>query len=378
MAVGLSGHRENVGVVRAGGVGPSVGRVAAAAAAPLSLEQFHKTVTEPIEDIHIGYELARCGCNCWFCPGCCIGKGYKLRAELVPLLKTFQGLLMISLTVDPQLFTTPKNAYLYMRERRCVSVTMQDLRRSGHLHSARYFYVVEWQKETEQAHFHVLLDASFVPHKELQAMWSKHRPSWAGSPSQDRPGFGWAWISKPRFVGGALHAARYATKYLIKTPESGFPEWVLSMGGENRVKRFGTSRPFWDRPAVSPSANSKSKREPGEPYAFRIAGCEETSTLFEVRGSANCITGEVAEYRRWVDRLTLPSWRLRDVPDARGEDGRRRLVLANSVKEALRQIEQATGSSVQRMNRSSSPKELEEWAQRKRSRPRRDTCRRAS
>jgi len=276
-----------------------------------------------------------------------VQKGYRLRSELVPILETFGGLLMISLSVDPSLFRSPKDAYLYMRKRRCLALTMQDLRRASCLFSPRYFYVVEWQKETLQAHFHVLLDASFVPHELLLASWSKHRPAWAGPPVASRPAFGTAWISKPRFAGGPVHAARYATKYLIKVPENGFPDWVLEMGADERVKRYSTSRPFWGREAKpASSVAAKRRRGRGASYSTRIAGCEETSTLFEVRGLADLATGEVNEYRLWLSELSLPSWRLSDVPDARGKEGTRRLVLADSVCEVLQRLHAATGSRV--------------------------------
>ena len=179
------------------------GRGRPPATAPRSLEYFRNSVTGAFTPAFQGYEVAKCRCDVWFCPDCCKVKGYKLRAELVPIIETFDGLLLVSLTVDPTLFNSPKAAFLYMLERRCVSHTVQDLRRGGCLHSKRYFYVIEWQARTEQAHFHVLLDASFIPFEPLLASWSKHRPAWAGPVVGDRPAFGTVFISKPSFEGGA-------------------------------------------------------------------------------------------------------------------------------------------------------------------------------
>jgi hypothetical protein len=40
-----------------------------------------------------------------------------------------------------------------------------------------------------------------------------------------------------------MHAARYATKYLLKPPEGGYPEWVWKFPGN--IKKHGSSRGFW-------------------------------------------------------------------------------------------------------------------------------------
>ena len=193
-----------------------------AAATSDSLESNENTVTTSQPRLR-RFELSACGCGCWFCGPCSVGKGLRLRAELIPILETFKGLVLVSLTVDASLFASPKDAFLYMVERRCVSRTAQDLRRAGHLHTRRYFYVVEWQRRTEQAHFHVLLDASFIPHADLLRSWSKHRPAVAGPVDGNRPPFGTVWLSVAEFAGGAAHAARYVTKYLTKPPRGGFP-----------------------------------------------------------------------------------------------------------------------------------------------------------
>lgn len=223
------------------------------------LEYFHNTVTPPGNEHGARYEVAKCGCRVWFCEDCCIQQGMKLRERLIPVLETFEGLIMVSLTVDPELFPDPKTAYYYTMDNRCISVTTQDLYRWNHLNTRRYFYVVEWQKNTEQAHYHILYDSTYIPFTSLLASWSKHRPDEAGPVIGKRPAFGTVTFSVSKFAS-PLHAARYATKYLIKVPEYGFPGWVLEMGKERRIRRYSTSRGFW---------GTKSTRRDKEPTTTR-------------------------------------------------------------------------------------------------------------
>ena len=166
------------------------------------LEYYHNTVTPPVNEHGVRYEVAKCHCRCWFCPDCCVLMGYNLRNRLIPALETFNGLMMVTLTIDPELFPDPKTAYLYTMDNRCISVTTQNLDRWNHLHSRRYFYVVEWQEHTEQAHYHVLYDASFILKTDLDKAWSKHRPKNAGPIQENRPAFGMTRFSKRAFEGG--------------------------------------------------------------------------------------------------------------------------------------------------------------------------------
>jgi hypothetical protein len=267
------------------------------------LEHNHNTVTGGVGGFGGGFEVAKCRCRCWFCPECCRVMGYELRMRLIPVLETFSGLLMVTLTVDPSLFSDPESAYSYMRERRCIGRTVQDLLRWGHLRSRRYFYVVEWQKRTEQAHFHVLLDAEFVPWGELLRSWSKHRPPNAGAVVGDRPGFGTVLISMPQFGGGPVHAARYATKYLTKVPQQGFPEWVVYSGRDSRIRRYSTSRGFWGSVSKRQNKGGKTRERDRKTYAERMSSCGRTVNVFEVHEVADRDTGEVSVTREWRGQI---------------------------------------------------------------------------
>lgn len=185
------------------------------------------------------WEVRACRCKCWYCPGCCEVMGRRLVGRLIPVLETFQGLMMLTLTIDPKLFDGPEAAYRYVRDKRAVAELVRALHRRGVLHSKRYFYVIEWQRQTEMPHFHVLVDATFIPFELLCDLWGRNRPEGAPPVVGNVPEFGHVRISKPRFHS-PQHAARYACKYLKKYPPQGYPEWVRKYAGQ--IRRFQHSR----------------------------------------------------------------------------------------------------------------------------------------
>jgi hypothetical protein len=316
---------------------------------PNLLEYFQNSVTNPGNEHGAHYEVSKCRCESWFCPDCCKIMGYKLRARLIPVLGTFQGLFMVTLTVDPLLFPDPKTAYLYMQKRRCIGRTTQDLDRLKYIYSRRYLYVVEWQKNTEQAHFHILLDASYIPWDSLLASWSKHRPPEAGAVVGNRPAFGTVLFSAPKFDSNPLYAARYATKYLIKTPEYGFPDWVLDMGKERRIRRFDTSKGFWGNPAKPHSKNPYPKRTPqAKSYRERLTLCGNGVNIIEIASVLDPSTGEVKTIRQWVGKLDVEARKVIEKLFDPGNPKRsRRSLLAQSPGHAKQIIEAAAGKKIQ-------------------------------
>ena len=321
------------------------GAAPAARSRPSSLEYSQNVVTD--EDGSKRYVVARCGCDCWYCKECCEVKGYNLRARLIPALQAFKGLMMLTLTVDPELLPSPQAAYLHVRKRRAISRLMQDLDRAGWLHSRRYFYVVEFQKDTLQTHFHVLIDATFVPKDAIEESWGKNRPRSAGPVLDNRPPFGIVRFSQRKFSGGPVHAGRYASKYLVKVPDYGWPPWVMSMGVIQRVPRYGTSRRFWGtsgRPRAT--TDPRASRAAGLPYKQRIAECGAASNVFVRVERVDHGTGEVTECSRWLGRVDLD---LRDVPalgTALGIRNRRREVRAGGLRECVAALVEAAGRPV--------------------------------
>ena len=188
------------------------------------------------------YYVQACGCKCWFCPDCCRSLGLKLRDRLVEVLESFQSLQMWTFTIDPLLFESPELAFEHVRKKRSLSELVRALKKRHHLISKRYFYVLEWQKITEMPHWHMLLETKHLPFEFACMVWNRNRPKELGPPEGERPGFGSVRFSAPIFSNHE-HAANYATKYLIKHPDHGYPDWVLDMKG--RVHRYGASRGFW-------------------------------------------------------------------------------------------------------------------------------------
>lgn len=336
--------------------GPAVGRGSAARL----LEYLQNTVTRE-NGFHghgsARYQVAKCGCDCWFCAECYEVKGYKLRARLIPILQTFRGIMMLSLTVDPTLFACPLDAYLYLCDERCVSKTMQDLRRAKCVHSGRYFCVLEWQERTEQTHFHVLIDATFVAFELLLRAWSKHRPASAGPVVGTRPSFGTVVFSKRNFEGGAVHAARYATKYLVKVPDYGFPSWLLDMGDERRVRRYTASKRFWGT-EPQPKVEPKKKRQTcPKKYRERIEDCGDTFNIFAKRETVNDFTGEIDDRLIYIGRVFADDDLLSKINDGENPKRRRRRdVSARSLDELTGQLERVTDQPVRWIHGGPRPK----------------------
>ncbi|HLL89103.1 MAG TPA: hypothetical protein VK324_07345 [Tepidisphaeraceae bacterium] len=281
------------------------------------------------------YEIACVGCRSWFCKDCCTGRGLTLRERLVDVLATFTGRMMWTFTIDPTLFSSPAAAYAYVREKRCISNVMRRLRDRGHLHSNRYICVVEWQRETEMPHFHVLADASFIPFQLVCDLWNRYRPELAGPVQGARPGFGSVRFSAPRFAD-ARHAACYCCAYLIKYPQHGYPAWVLDhrpkAGVRVQVHRYATSRGFWGTAAdpddaADPAAveqepqgndlvdDAEDADDDGSTIRERLAKCGQRTVVLRLVPCVDPYTGELVTRREFVARLNVP---LPDVVAAAG------------------------------------------------------------
>lgn len=199
------------------------------------------------------FELVACKCKCRFCPDCAKRLGLVLRERLKSVLATFQSVQMWTLTIDPTLFGDEEEAYRYVRNKRAISELVRALKKAGHLKTERYFVVAEFHK-SGWVHFHLLVEASFIPFELVCEIWNRNRPADLAPPDGKRPGFGSVRFSvgkgsrKGEFVN-FHHAANYVVKYLTKSPSDGWPDWVLKFDGQ--VHRFQTSRGFWGEPAKS-------------------------------------------------------------------------------------------------------------------------------
>jgi len=309
------------------------------------LEHFNNVVTKPVNEHGDRYEIAKCRCNSWFCTDCCKTKGYNLRARLIPILETFRGLIMVTLTIDPELFPDPETAYRYVKDKRCISVLAQALDRRGYLASRQYFYVVEWQKDTQQAHWHILFDSTYIPWEVLFELWSSNRPKHAGPVKDDRPPFGTVHFSAPKFAS-PVHAARYATKYLTKVPEHGFPDWVLDMGKNRRICRYGKSRGFWRTPSRPATEPKRTRAKSSKTYRERIATCGDSVNVFEMKEHLDRETGEITTKRVWLGQAEANASIIDRLWDPGEPARRRRSLLARSPMDVRRIIERLTGQEM--------------------------------
>ena len=168
------------------------------------------------------------------------------------------------------------------------------------------------QAGTLMAHYHLLLDADYIPHDDGQSRWDLFRPASAGPVEPGRPGFGWAFVSSVEFATRE-HAAHYACKYLLKQPEKGFPDWVLDSHGE--VKRYWTSKGFYktdgdekkigtaeigagNKEDESGTANAKVQTTIRE----RIAKCGKGTVLLQLYDAAS-IDNDVCLKPAFVERF---------------------------------------------------------------------------
>lgn len=246
------------GVPDRGGAPPVGGGTTGGDAGAAYLEPVGKHCDNEEHEPKPFFEVRPCRCRSWFCPHCCTGKGLTLRERLIPIVQTFTALQMWTFTLDPKLFNNPADAFSHVRQTRALGNVIRKLRRWGFLHSARYFYVVEWQKNG-MPHFHVLLDASHIPVEKVREAWNAYIPK--GFERASLPaGLGWVKFSAPRFKSPE-HAAHYACKYLIKYPQEGYPDWVLD---SHDIHRYGTSRGFWGQSDELEDLDDETEASPEE------------------------------------------------------------------------------------------------------------------
>lgn len=221
-----------------------------------------------------------------------VGKALSLRADLLKAVKTFQGVFMLTLTIDPKIFNDPAAEFAYVADKRCVAKLVAALRRessSAKLYSKRFFAIREFHQDG-RVHYHVLLDAKFVDIHRVRELWGRFEPKDYVRPADDKsPRFGSVVYSKKDIVD-KRHAAMYVTKYLTKGPEGGFPEWVLKR--PHALQRYSVSHRFWascgvDRGRQEVDSEFEPEKRKCEPECFcdRCVG-RKAASLVENRGGA--------------------------------------------------------------------------------------------
>ena len=87
------------------------------------------------EIVGYSFKAKPCRCRTWYCKNewCLKASGRVLMHRLIPVLETFKGMLMVTLTVDPKLFASPLEAFEFLKRRRCVAKLLDKLYHKGHL-----------------------------------------------------------------------------------------------------------------------------------------------------------------------------------------------------------------------------------------------------
>jgi len=231
------------------------------------------------------------------------------------VLCTWKRPFMLTFTVDPELFDNPEEAFKHVTQKRAIARVMKEI--SPYLNQINgriaWFCVIEWQ-ENGWPHWHVLVDADFVSIVAVRRAWRRFVPKSKRHlirPNIDSLGI--VRYSLPQGFKSAKHAGLYASKYLVKFPEKGFPEWVMK--ARYRVRRYTTSRGFWGelshRKPVDPDKQKKTVLR--RTHAARIDDCCRTCSVYAVREETNQTTGEVKRIRHFLGRLACDGRGLVDV-----------------------------------------------------------------
>lgn len=294
-----------------------------------------KTLLVKVDQRH---ECVGIGCRSWFCHCCMVGKALALRADLIKAVETFKGVFMLTLTVDPKIFNDPVAEFEYTKKKRSVAKLVAVLREEAKLYSDRFFCIREFHKDG-RIHYHVLLDAAFIDIARVRELWGENEPKgYKRPPGDNSPRFGSVVYTRKPFAD-RVHAARYVTKYLTKTPEEGFPAWVTQY--HKRLQRYSVSHGFWstcnvkrgrnplpcpgdcDEPENKPAKSSDVKSCDAECFCDKCVG-DDALGLVENRGGTigqrvgKCCSetavlaleewmkedGELVQVRRYLGRVT--------------------------------------------------------------------------
>lgn len=177
------------------------------------------------------YQVAPHKCGSWYCSRCGVRKGLDLQGRILKVVESWSSVMMITLTLDPKLFEGPDAAWDYSRK--LIGRLIRDLHRMGYLPDPAY--VAFWEPhESGWPHWHILVQSKFIPYHVLQRVWHRYGPTGK---------LGGVNLRKQKRFETNESAARYATKYVVKNPKDGWPEWVLDCG--KRMPRYYVSHGFF-------------------------------------------------------------------------------------------------------------------------------------
>ena len=201
-------------------------------------------------DMEASKQFRRCvsvSCKSWMCPDCRRGKGSEIRRRLMAKAADFICPRLYTITVNRDWFASPEEAYRYVMGKKFISRLL-----TKELKIRRWIWVLEAQEENGEGwpHWHILIDVGELPGawycratKEYSFTRPTDQKQWVHIPHffdlnrVHRLLRKWhigeqCYLSiKQRKFCNPVHAIRYITKYLIKMPRRGFPEWMLRFSG---------------------------------------------------------------------------------------------------------------------------------------------------
>jgi hypothetical protein len=275
-----------------------------------------------------------------------------VREKLLGLLGYFPEPALFTLTVDRSNFSGPEHAH------QVISGGQYVRRLLGELGVKSWVWVLEFQQATGDGwpHWHILIDRTALPDRGRIRHFLDLKKAWATW--RDRWHLGGLDFAPKRETQTAAHAVNYITKYLMKNPPAGYPNWVLERGKRLRFvqgsKGLGALVGNGKKAAavdeelgeeLSERGEELSERRSIRPLIERMAGCQEESNVYAVL--VNHATGE--QSTKYVGRLPVGvaqlEWWAKEEEWFRGaaavEDvyGRESLVLNIRVDEARQLIE---------------------------------------
>ena len=114
------------------------------------------------------------------------------------------------------------------------------------------------------------------------------------------------------------------------------------MGAEKRIRRYGTSRPFWNNPTKAKRESEKTRTNRNLSYEERIDLCGNSVNILEVDESLDIRTGEIKTVLSWKDTIDVPAEAvLENLYDPGNPKRKRRSLLAKNLSHAKQIIKNA-------------------------------------
>ena len=253
------------------------------------------------------YKAIPVSCKSWFCKDCRKQKGHELKNKILEKIESIKVPRLYTITVNREWFNNPKEAFKYIMGQKFIARLL-----TKEMGIRRWMWVLEAQEENGDGwpHWHILLDIGDLP-----AMWyNKDTQEAQEQAPEDKTG--WVYIPhyfdlnkahrlltkwkvgkqcklsvKRNSFNTAKHAVFYITKYLIKTPNRGFPPWMLKTP---RIRFYALSRdlrksdepvePKDETDEVAKKRKNRTARKPVE----RVAECRK-KVIFSIFDSVkNC------------------------------------------------------------------------------------------